>query len=212
MMAMVVWGLCAVLLMLGAWTRVAAVTAWLLANSFSNLNPNMFNNGDYVRTTILFYLMLSPCAATWSIDSTRARRRGQATGPVWVHPWPLRLLMLQLMLIYSFNGFYKMLGSSWRFGNSLYYVMADLYFTRMAYAQFPVPVSMLRAMSYVVLIWETFFPLLVFVPRIRTFILVIGAAFHVGIGVTLELGPFQAYMLCLYLPLLPWERWVRDVG
>ena len=207
--AMLLWAVCAFLLTLGLWTRVAAVTAWLLANSFDNLNPHMTNHGDTVRTTILFYLMLSPCAATWSLDSVRGRPRGDSNGPVWVHPWPLRLLMMQLMMIYCFNGLYKALGSTWRYGNSLYYVMADLFNTRMSYAQFPIPPAMLRPINYVVLIWETFFPVLVFVPRLRVVILMIGVLFHIGIGLGLELGPFQAYMLCLYLPFVPWEKWVR---
>src|SRR5262249_8850842 len=33
-----------------------------------------------------------------------------------------------------------------------------------------------------------------------------GVAFHVGIGVSMELGGFVPYMLCLYMPLLPWEK------
>ncbi len=36
-----------------------------------------------------------------------------------------------------------------------------------------------------------------------------GALFHIGIWITLELGFFPPYMLCLYLPLLPWERWTE---
>jgi hypothetical protein len=31
-------------------------------------------------------------------------------------------------------------------------------------------------------------------------------AFHLGIGLFIELWVFPLYMLCLYLPLLPWER------
>jgi hypothetical protein len=35
---------------------------------------------------------------------------------------------------------------------------------------------------------------------------VFGALFHIGIWLTMELGFFGPYMLCLYLPLLPWEK------
>jgi hypothetical protein len=30
--------------------------------------------------------------------------------------------------------------------------------------------------------------------------------FHIGIGVSMELGNFAPYVLTMYLPLLPWER------
>ena len=42
--------------------------------------------------------------------------------------------------------------------------------------------------------------------RTRLAALLMGVAFHVGIGLTMELGVFAPYMLCLYVPLLPWER------
>jgi hypothetical protein len=35
----------------------------------------------------------------------------------------------------------------------------------------------------------------------------LGVLFHLGTGLVLKLGPFPLYMLCFYLPLLPWERW-----
>jgi hypothetical protein len=43
-------------------------------------------------------------------------------------------------------------------------------------------------------------------PATRTATLLLGVAFHIGTGVALQLGPFPFYMLCLYLPLVPWER------
>jgi hypothetical protein len=35
----------------------------------------------------------------------------------------------------------------------------------------------------------------------------LGVLFHVGTAVLLQLGPFPFYMMCLYLPLLPWEKY-----
>jgi hypothetical protein len=71
----------------------------------------------------------------------------------------------------------------------------------------------MRLLTWLVLAWELGFPLLVLMPRTRTAALLLGVAFHVGTGLALQLGPFPLYMLCLYLPLAPWERWadVRNV-
>ena len=43
---------------------------------------------------------------------------------------------------------------------------------------------------------------------VRVVIPLFGVAFHLGIFLSLELGGFGPYMICLYLPLVPWERWV----
>jgi hypothetical protein len=92
-----------------------------------------------------------------------------------------------------------------------------------------------RIVTTMVLIWEVMFPIFMMLPwwvagiiraggllrsrgslllirflrRFRAVMLLFGVAFHLGIFVSLELGGFGPYMICLYLPLLPWERWIK---
>ena len=205
----VIWLLAVILLLVGFCTKTSAVIAWVLSTSFANLNPNIDNAGDTVRGIILFYLMLCPCSAVWSIDSLLARWRGR-TGPVFVSPWALRLLFVQMTLIYFMNGIYKLAGPEWREGTSLYYVLSDLTLARFSYAQIDLPLWLIRFLSWSVLIWEVGFPLWVALPWTRTAALLMGVAFHLGIMLTMELGGFGPYMLTLYLPLLPWERFGRS--
>src|SRR5262249_34355883 len=71
------------------------------------------------------------------------------------------------------------------------------------------PFVLTQLMSWTVLVWELSFPLLVLVRWTRPIALLFGVAFHLGIFATLELGGFGPYMLVLYLPLLPWDRWLE---
>jgi hypothetical protein len=194
-------------LLFGLGTRVSAVLVWAMSQSFANINPGTDSNGDVIRGILLFYLVVSPCGAAWSVDGWLARRLGRRRGPVYVYPWALRLLFLQMIVMYFFNGVYKMMGDEWREGTSIYYVLADVTMTRLSFAEFHLPVGLLYVLSWAVLAWELGFPLLIALPWTRRPALVFGALFHVGIWANLELGPFAAYALCFYLPLLPWERW-----
>jgi hypothetical protein len=203
------WLAATVCLLLGLRARLAAAVVWVLSVSFANLNEYIDNAGDQIRGIALFYLMLSPCGAAWSLDSWWRRRRGREAGPVQVYPWALRLLFVQMALIYCLNGLYKLSGADWRSGESLYYVLGDLTLTRVSYAQFPVPYRLTQVFSWVVVVWEAGFPLWVALPWTRRAALCFGVAFHLGILLTMELGGFVPYMLVLYLPLLPWERWLR---
>jgi hypothetical protein len=205
-----IWAAAAALLLVGWWTRLAAVVTWALSMSFANANPNIDNAGDVIRGIILFYLMLCPCGAVWSLDRLMQRRRANAAPAVYVWPWPLRLLFLQLVLIYFMNGLYKLSGADWPLGNSLYYVLCDLTLTRFSIAQLPVPFIAAKAASWLVLAWELSFPILVCFRRTRWLALAFGLLFHLGILATMELGGFVPYVLCLYLPLLPWDRWLGD--
>src|SRR5262249_43271734 len=136
---MVVWAVATLLMLLGLWTRASAVAVWLLSTSFATLNPYIDNAGDSVRGIILFYLILSPCGAAWSLDRRRARRRGELTGPVFVHPWPLRLLFLQMMFIYFCNGVYKLSGGDRREGERLYYGLHYVVLSAVLYPPGAVP-------------------------------------------------------------------------
>jgi uncharacterized membrane protein len=201
-LAVGIWVGSALFLALGCFTRVAAITAWLMSISFANANPYLDNAGDTIRLILLFYLMFCPSGAAWSIDALFVRR----SGPVYVHPWPLRLIFVQMIFIYFMNGLYKLFGASWLEGNSLYYVLGDLALTRFSRTQLPVPFDVSRMMTWTTLVWEASFPLLVLFKWPRRIALCMGVMFHLGIGATMELGGFVPYALCMYLPLVPWER------
>jgi uncharacterized membrane protein YphA (DoxX/SURF4 family) len=231
--ALLLWMVAAGCLLFGLFTRPAAVVVWLLSMSFANLNSYIDNAGDQVRYITTFYLMLTPCGAAWSLDAWLRRRFGRQSGPVFIYPWALRLLFVQLILIYTCNGLYKATGAEWQTGDSLYFVLGDLTLTRWSYAQVPVPYLVTQTLSWTVLIWEVGFPFWICLPwrgiadsleylglswprfmlrlirNIPTLALAFGFLFHLGIGISMELGYFVPYMLCLYLPLLPAERLSR---
>ena len=121
----------------------------------------------------------------------------------------LRLIFVQMIFIYFMNGLYKLFGVDWLLGNALYYVLGDVALARFGRATLPIPFFLTQLMTWTVLIWEVTFPLLVLVKWTRIPALILGVFFHLGILAALELGPFSLYALCMYLPLLPWERLSR---
>lgn len=202
------WAIAAAFLLVGVLPRLSALVAWMLSVSIIGINNYLHNSGDNVRNIELFYLMLCPCAAVWSLHSRYHRRADVPDGPTYVHAWPVRLLFVQLMIIYFFNGVYKLLGTHWRDGDVMHYVLCNLAWTRFSYAQLPLPSAAIQFLTWSTLVWELTFPLLVMIPRIRTVALWIGIGFHVGTAFSLQLCAFPLYMICMYLPLVPWERYV----
>jgi uncharacterized membrane protein YphA (DoxX/SURF4 family) len=205
-LAVAAWTVISLLLLVGLASRLNALAAWAFSLIFLNLNPHVHNAGDTIRTIILFYLMVSPCGAAWSLDNWRRRRHRPRAEAASVHPWPVCLLLVQLAIIYFYNGVHKFLGPQWRAGTALHYVLADLSLARMSYVQLPAPFWLTQPLTWMVLAWEIGFPFLVYCRPTRTVTLLFGVAMHVGIGLTMELGMFAPYMLCMYVPLAPWER------
>ncbi len=209
-LAFLVWGLFTLFLTIGFNTRVSTIIVWLLSISFYHLNPLINSGGDLVKNIILFYLMLSPCGAAWSVDQCFRRFSFGEKGPFYISPWPLRLMFLQLVCIYFFTGLHKITGETWLYGESLYYVLADLALTRLSYDQLAIPPLALQILTWVILGWQLSFPILVSIPYVRPIALSFGVLFHLGTLTLLELGGFEGYMLVLYLPLLPWSRWLGE--
>src|SRR5262249_45400554 len=110
------------------------------------------------------------------------------------------------------NGVFKLGGEHWHGGQALTVLLGDAGWTRWSFARWPLAEWLLCGMTWAVLAWEVGFPALMLTRSLRTPALVFGVLVHLGSGLARRLGPFPVYMLCLYLPLLPWERWRRMPG
>ena len=106
------------------------VVIWVLSTSFANVNPYIDNAGDVIRgiTAVLSgAVSVRGRLVGGRLDPASSRL---AQGPVYVYPWVICLLFLQMVFIYWCNGVYKLTGADWQQGNALYYVLGDLTLTR----------------------------------------------------------------------------------
>jgi hypothetical protein len=200
------WVLATMALTLGYRTRVAAFLAWLLTMAFFSRNTNVKNGGDDIVQIGLFWLMFAPCSGVWALDARRGRARE------FVAPWAVRLLQIQVCVMYTVTGLAKCRGGlhgTWLQGTSLHYVLNDLALVRWSYASFPVPFWLSAPLNYLALCWEVCFVPLVLHPFTRRYALYYGVLFHVLIYLTLEVGWFSFYSLALY-PIWVSDMWWQE--
>jgi uncharacterized membrane protein YphA (DoxX/SURF4 family) len=202
---------------LGLFTRLTNVLVWLGTMAWINRNPNILNGGDDTLQVGIFLLMLSPCGKALSLDAWW-RKRGSSHVP----PWALRLLQIQLAVIYLTTGFVKLVGEginrsgipqgTWWDGTSIHYVLNYVTMSRWSFAQLPLPLWVTAPMTYLSVWWETLFPLLVLNRYTRPWTLWFGILFHTGIWLTIEVGWFSFYTMTFYGVWVPdwfWERFDR---
>jgi uncharacterized membrane protein YphA (DoxX/SURF4 family) len=216
-----IWVGCTVGLLVGWHTRLMNVAVWFLTSCFLNRNPNILNGGDDTLIVGLFLLMLMPSGNALSLDALRWRRRlaaglpaplqldaeGRASTPAW----GVRVLQIQLCVIYLTTGLAKLVlapgNGTWWDGTSIHYVLNNVTMSRWSFAQLPVPLWLTAPLTYVSVWWEVFFPLLVLNRWTRRWALWFGVLFHVGIWLTIEVGWFSFYTLALYGVWVPDEFW-----
>ncbi len=90
----------------GFLTRLSTLVALLLITTFTNTLSEYLNGGDWMARLSLWYLLLAPAGATWSVDAWLWPPEGP--GPVMVAPWSLRLMQIQLAFMYLFAGLIKL--------------------------------------------------------------------------------------------------------
>jgi hypothetical protein len=207
-----VWAAALAGVTVGLFTRLSTFVAWALAVTFFWRLPWVINGGDDLFRTGLFYLLLAPSGAAWSLD--RLRRRQVPAGPPTVPAWPVRLAQIQICAVYFFTGLVKLVedgsvGGDWISGEAVYWVLNDVSITRWPYAWLPVPLAVCRLLSWGTLVFEIGFPLFVLSRRLRPWLLAGGVAFHLGILAATEVGWFSPYALCWYALFVPGEALER---
>lgn len=193
-------------LLVGFHTRLAAALVFCGLVSFTRRNPYVLNSGDLLLRVLAFYLMLAPAGAALSVDRwRRSRRSGEA---FWEFParaaWPVRLMQVQLSVVYLSTLWAKAGGVTWRDGSAISYALRVKFLNRLPVPDFVThSLLMSNVLSYFTLGTELILGILVWNRRLRPWVLLLGVAFHLGIDYALRVGFFSYAMLVLYVAFIP---------
>jgi vitamin K-dependent gamma-carboxylase-like protein len=166
--------------------------------SFQRRDPWIFNAGDIVVRLEALFLALSPCGAALSLDQ---RRR---TGSFWSAQsrpvWPVRLLQVQLSIIYLASVQVKLSGQTWLQDSAVSYALRLEDMQRLpAPHWYTTNALMMNAATWGALAIELAVGVLVWNRRFRPWVLAAGVAPHLMIDINIEIGIFSYAMFVLYL-------------
>ncbi len=190
--------------MIGWHSRLAAVAVFVLIFSFQHRDLWVFNSGDTVVRLEALFLALSPCGAALSVDQ---RRR---TKTFWSAEerarWPVRLLQVQLSLIYSAALLTKLNGTSWPQGTAVSYALRIQDLQLLTAPQWLTGSALLmNAATWATMAVEFSLVILVWNRRLRPWVLAAGVIMHTVIMMTVAVGFFTLAMFVLYLAFVPPE-------
>ncbi|BBY07031.1 HTTM domain-containing protein [Mycobacterium noviomagense] len=191
-------------LTIGWRSRLAALGVFVLILSFQHRNPWVWNSGDLLVRLEALFLALSPCGAALSLDQRRS------TGMFWSAQqrpqWPLRLMQLQVSLIYLASVSSKLNGSAWPEGTAVSYALRlqDMLL---------IPAShwlannalLMNAATWGTLAVELSVAIFVWNRRLRPWALAAGVIMHISIMMAIAVGFFSLAMFVLYLAFVPPE-------
>jgi Vitamin K-dependent gamma-carboxylase len=209
-------------LIAGLFTRVAAVVVFLGLLSFERRNPFVFNSGDGLLKVIAFYLMLAPSGESLSLDRLRRTRDAFWEFPRRA-PWALRLMQVQLSVLYLSTLWTKLQGRTWNDGTAISYAVRLDDLDRFRAPGFVAGSELVtNALTYATLAIEASIAVLVWNRKLRPWVLGLGVLLHLGIDLTIRVGFFSYALFVLYLAFVPPEtgsrllrsvrRWFADLA
>jgi hypothetical protein len=188
----------AIALTFGWHSRVAAVLVFVLIVSFLHRDTWVFNAGDSVVRIVALFIALSPCGTALSLDQ---RRR---TGSFWSAQsrpiWPVRLMQVQLSIIYLSSVQIKLTGETWPQGTAVSYALRLVDMQRLPSPDWLTTNALImNVATWAALATELAIGVLVWNRRLRPWVLAAGVVMHLMIDIGIIIGIFSYAMFVLYL-------------
>jgi hypothetical protein len=191
---------------LGWCTRFSLVASMVLYTYFGMLDcMSTIAKYTVIGTHLLLLLGVSQSGLIWSVDSWWRRRNGwnPTDDELKVDIWPQRLVQLLIGSIYFGAAITKIHTPAFFSGDQLMYWMMTYINNEHPLgdwlSQYPL---VLTVFSYITILWEIVFLFTVFQPRLKWWVLFVGAMFHLMTVFTLGLIVFPLVMAAAYMPFL----------
>jgi putative effector of murein hydrolase LrgA (UPF0299 family) len=193
----------AIALLVGLQTRVAALVFFVCLISFGRRNPWVLNSGDLLVQVLAFYMLFMPAGVAVSVDRWLKEPRG-----LWDFParaiWPLRLVQVQVSILYIAAVWAKVRGTTWNDGTAVSYA-----FRIEDVSRFPVPsfvtdsLVISNLLTFGTLAVELSIGILVWNRVLRPWVLLLGVGLHLGIDYAVRVGFFSYAVLVAYVAFVP---------
>ena len=199
-------------LAIGYRSRLAAVLAFVALISLTRRDPFVFNSGDALLRHIALFLALAPTGEALSVDRWRKDRATFWTFPQRA-PWALRLIQIQISMVYLFTVWAKARGERWFGGTAVSESLrvGDLLRFRLPDALTD-SVLLANLLTFGTLVVELGLALLIWNRRWRPYVIVAGIALHLFIELTMALGFFSTVMIASYLSFVPEDTMESFLG
>jgi hypothetical protein len=206
-------GLVYLLYTVGCFTRVMQVLVLVCATSLNNRNTFLEDGGVVTMNLLAIFTLLLPLGDRYSLDAVRRRfqlRRDPAVdqsdeGPQLVISTWMLAVTLQAVVIYFFNTAHKT-GDTWKHGEAVHWVLWQnrvatpiAVWLRNHEPSFFSPLATWGLLCVLILLphWRR---------QARTAALLLAVGLHLGIALTMTLGPFSYAMIGLVFLLSPVEN------
>lgn len=215
------WFVVIFLLIIGLFTRTAAIANYLFTLVFLSTISSFEYHVFYTYTTVNFFCLFLPISKRFSIDRLLLKLKYSNTRTTYEPPKTTTVLSYTLPLlvavafVYADSMLYKVTSKFWMQGLGVWYPAA--------FPQASITSSsslggflinnyyLTKFFGYLTLVFETSFIFLFWFRRFRVPLLIIGLGLHIGILITFPIPWFALAVAATYILLVP-VAWYRQLA
>ena len=194
----------AIFMVLGFWSRFSCIYVTLALLSMHNHTPFNINGGDAFVRLMVMYLCFSNCGDCYSIDRWLAVKRNGGSLPIEAKPgWALRVIQIQLAIVYLHTFICKINGQQWWDGTAVYFATRLEDLMRLQMPLFD-SIWFCKFLSWYTLFVEFAMFTLVWIKDLRYYVLASALILHLGIEMAINLPVFEwAFIFALVVFIDP---------
>ncbi|MFT6921396.1 MAG: putative membrane protein YphA (DoxX/SURF4 family) [Crocinitomicaceae bacterium] len=193
------------MVLLGLFTPISVLLAFITLRSTISRNSSLCNGGDSVAKLMCWLLIFAPCGYAYSLDEYFFYALSMPDQEYLMQaPWVLRLMQIQVSIIYIYTVYWKLKGKTWRNGTAIYYAMNSEFYRRFKMPKPFLKTPFVQAITWSVLLAEFGIGMGIWIEELRYPMIAVGIVLHLVFEYTMNVHLFSWYMMmCLILFIDP---------
>ncbi|MBO9665210.1 MAG: HTTM domain-containing protein [Bdellovibrio sp.] len=185
------------LLTLGIGGRAIMWLSWVIYVGFMHRDYPVHFGADVIGSLFLFYMSFTNSCERLSVLNLLKKKTTFKEADI-LSSMMIRMMQVQIMVIYAYTGWEKLKGASWWDGTAMWSVLANPQMTTFDFTFLRAVPWVLPIIGFTTIIFEVYFPPMVIWNKSRYIWLLMGVSMHLGIGLFMGLMPFATVMMATY--------------
>lgn len=173
--------------------RLSLIIVYILLMNIYHKTAPLQNGGFSLLTMVLFMLLFI------NEEAVQIKNKYWQTIQLTITNLTFLAIRLQVVILYMVASYYKMQGQTWVDGTAFYYVLYnDMYTHPMFTNLFIDNTFVIKSISWFTLLFQLFFPFLVWIKKTKNIMLFAGIFLHVMIAWVMGIVDFGIIMILMY--------------
>lgn len=196
---MTLYGISILFSLFGFYTRTSLIIMFICMTSIHQRNIWLLSSSELLLRSITLYLICSPCGHSLSIDSILGRKYNSFKKKRDWAPWALRLIQIQISVVYLWTVWHKLKGEDWLDGSAVYYATRLEGMKSFSLSFLLDSMAFIKISTWGTLLIELALGTLIWIKEFRKSLIVLGVIFHLGIEMTMNIPFFEVIMILLLM-------------